>query len=211
MRRAPGLTSALVLGFLAAAVFVPAAIAAVVHVSMQDNSFVPQNAKAALGDTVTWTNNGFNPHTSTSTNTTVKNPNGTPGINLWRSPVVSTGGQFSRVLRFAGRFPYYCEIHQTVMKGTVVVPLKTAKAAVTGGTRITVTWATVTPPSGLVFDVQRKPPGNTTFQDWQTGVTTRSASFVTATPGTFSFRSRVRRPSTGGVSLFTDPKPVTVP
>jgi plastocyanin len=211
MRRAPSLTSVLVLGLLAAAVFVPVAIAAVVNVSMQDNSFVPQNARPALGDTVTWTNNGFNPHTSTSTNTSVKNPNGTPGVNLWRSPVLNSGGQFSRVFRFSGRFPYYCEIHQAVMKGTVVVPIKVAKAAVTGGTRITVTWATVIPPSGLVFDVQRKLPGSSAFQNWQVGVTTKSASFVTSNPGTYSFRSRVRRPSTGGVSFYSDPKPITVP
>jgi plastocyanin len=209
MRRATGLTLALLLGLMA--ISVSAAVGAVLNVSMQDNFFAPQNAKIALGDTITWTNNGLNPHTSTSTNTTVKNPNGTPGVNLWRSPVVGSGGQFTRVFRFSGRFPYYCEIHEFQMKGTVVVPVKVAKAAVTGGTRITVTWATVTPPTGLVFDVQRKLPGSTTFQSWQTGVTTKMASFVTSTPGTYSFRSRVRRPSTGGVSLFTDPKPINVP
>jgi plastocyanin len=210
MRRAPRLTSLLVLALLALVVSVPVAVGAVVSVSMRDDFFQPQTARAALGDTVTWTNSGLNPHTSTSTNTTVKNSNGTPGINLWRSPVLSTGGQFSRVFRFSARYPYYCEIHQFVMKGTVAVALKVTTSPATVGTRITVQWATVTPPTGLVFDVQRKLPGSSAFQNWQVGVTTRMTSFVTANPGTYSFRSRVRRPSTGGVTFYSDPKSVTI-
>lgn len=209
MRRA-AFTWLLSVALLGLAVSVPVAVGAVVNVSMQDNTFAPQIARPALGDTVTWTNSGFNPHTSTSTNTSVKNPNGTPGVNLWRSPVVNSGGQFSRPFRFSGRFPYYCEIHQAVMKGTVVVPIRAIKSAATGGTRITVTWATVAPPTGVVFDVQRKLPGSTAFQNWQVGVTTKSTNFVTSTPGTYQFRSRARRPSTGGVSLYSDPRTVTI-
>jgi plastocyanin len=211
MRRVPRLTSLLVLVLLGMAVSVPLAVAATVNVSMHDDFFQPQTARAALGDTVTWTNVGFNPHNSRSTNATVKNPNGTTGVNLWRSPIINSGGTYSRVFRLAGRFPYYCEVHQATMKGALHVALRATKAPATGGTRITVTWATVAPPSGIVFDVQRKLPGSSVFQAWQTGVTTRMASFVTSNPGTYSFRSRVRRPSTGGVSLFTDPRPVTVP
>jgi plastocyanin len=211
MRRVPRLAWLLVMVLLAVAVSAPLAVGAVVNVVMRDNFFQPVTARAALGDTVTWTNSGVNPHNSASTNATVKNPNGTPGVNLWRGPVVGSGGTFSRPFRSAGRFPYYCEIHGTVMSGTVAVALNVTKSAATGGTRITVTWATAPPPSGLVFDVQRKLPGGSVFQNWKVGVTTKTTSFVTANPGTYSFRSRVRRTSTGGVSFYSDPKSVTVP
>jgi plastocyanin len=210
MGRAPRFTSLLVLALLAAAVSVPAALGAVVNVSMRDDFFQPQTARAALGDTVTWTNSGFNPHTATSTNRSVKNPNGTPGLGLWDSGTLTTGGQFSRPFRHSSRFPYYCKVHPVVMKGTISVPLNATTAPATGGTRITVQWGTVNAPTGFVFDVRRKLPGSSTFQPWQVGVTVRQASFVATNPGTYSFSSRMRRPSTGGVSLFSETKSVTI-
>jgi plastocyanin len=231
MRRGTRLAPLLALALVVLAVWAPMAIGAVVNVSMEDDFFQRQFARPSLGDTVTWTNNGGSPHNSRSTNTIVKNYDGTSGIDLWRGPVLDTGGTFSRVFRASGRFLYYCEIHAPGMRGTVSVPLKAAKSTVSqeddededennddddeededdgSSTRITVTWATAAPPAGLVFDVQRRLPGSTTFQDWKVGVTTTSASFVATTPGTYSFRSRVRRPSTGGVTFYSEVKSVT--
>jgi plastocyanin len=210
MRRGVRHVPLLALPLVVAAISAPIAIAAVVNVSMGDNFFQPQSARALLGDRVVWTNNGVNPHNAASTNANVRNPNGTRGVGLWRGAIVGTGGKNFHDFKTAGRFPYYCEVHGTIMTGTISVPLRVTKAVVSSGTQITVRWATAPPPSGLVFDVQRRPPGSTTFQNFRVGVTTQSASFVTNTPGTWSFRSRVRRPATGGVSLYSPVRSVTV-
>lgn len=58
--------------------------------------------------TVTWTNSGSNPHTSTGQN------------NLWNSGTLNPGQTFSRQFPQAGAFPYVCTIHAG-MSGTVVV------------------------------------------------------------------------------------------
>ncbi|MBI2861359.1 MAG: cupredoxin domain-containing protein [Chloroflexi bacterium] len=81
-------------------------------VSMQDYSFSPQTITITAGTTVTWTNVGKAPHTTTN-NTTAP---------TWDSGTVSPGQSFSRTFDTPGTFPYVCVFHQTFgMIGTVVV------------------------------------------------------------------------------------------
>ena len=77
-------------------------------VAMRDNFFSPGRDTVAVGGTVTWTNNGSNPHTSTGQN------------NVWDSGALNPGQSFSRQFPQAGAFPYECTIHPG-MSGTVVV------------------------------------------------------------------------------------------
>ncbi len=77
-------------------------------VAMRDNVFRPAVDTIAAGGTVTWTNEGTNPHTSTGQN------------GLWDSGVVNPGGSFARRFPQAGSFPYACTLHPG-MTGTVVV------------------------------------------------------------------------------------------
>jgi len=79
--------------------------AATVQVSILDSRFVPDSSVVVVGDTVTWTNNGVLPHTSTS---------GVNGVydSLWDSGTLSNGGTFSRAFTSVGSFHYYfCRFH----------------------------------------------------------------------------------------------------
>lgn len=68
-----------------------------------------------VGDTVTWTWNGGQ-HSSTSG---ACSPGCTPDGN-WDSGV-KTSGTFSHTFAAAGTFPYHCEVHLSMMQGTIVV------------------------------------------------------------------------------------------
>ena len=81
-----------------------------VNISMVDNAFQPQNLTVQVGTTVVWTNNGNNPHTSTS------------DTGLWDSGLLSKGQTFSRTFDTPGTFPYHCTPHQSLgMVGTLTV------------------------------------------------------------------------------------------
>ncbi len=79
-------------------------------VSMIDNQFQPADITITVGDTVTWVNNGANPHTATS------DDNG----DTFHSGTVAPNGSFSFTFETAGTFPYHCEFHPG-MTGTITV------------------------------------------------------------------------------------------
>ncbi|MGH2588049.1 MAG: cupredoxin domain-containing protein, partial [Dehalococcoidia bacterium] len=77
-------------------------------VSIVDFAFQPATVTVPVGGTVTWTNTGNAPHTSTST------------TGAWDSGRLTTGQSFSFTFQQAGSFAYICTIHPQMM-GTVVV------------------------------------------------------------------------------------------
>ena len=91
-------------GFLLLMVVAAAGRAATLQVSIVDSRFVPDTAVVTVGDTVTWTNNGIFPHTSTS---------GVNGVydSLWNSGTLSNGGTFSHAFTSVGSFHYFCRLH----------------------------------------------------------------------------------------------------
>jgi plastocyanin len=76
-------------------------------VSIEDFEFDPLTVNIAVGEMVTWTNNGTFAHTSTRT-------------GGWDSGLLSTGGTFSFTFNSAGSFQYFCSQHP-FMIGTVNV------------------------------------------------------------------------------------------
>ena len=68
--------------------------------------FVPERLEVALGQTITWTNRDFVPHTVTA-----------PGIE---SGDLAEGKSWSMVANEKGEIAYICRLHP-VMKGVVVV------------------------------------------------------------------------------------------
>lgn len=77
---------------------------------MKDDYFDPQVDTVAVGDTVTWMNQGTLTHTTTS------------DTGLWDSGAVSPGQSYKRVFDTAGTFNYHCAFHVSLgMKGTIVV------------------------------------------------------------------------------------------
>jgi plastocyanin len=94
---------------------VAASSAVQVPVSMIDNAFSPDSVQIAPGDSIVWTNNGVNPHTSTS---------GVSGVpdGLWNSGTLSHGSKFIRGFATSGRFSYYCQLHYMLgMTGVIKV------------------------------------------------------------------------------------------
>jgi plastocyanin len=77
-------------------------------VSIIDFAFQPASVTVPVGATVTWTNNGMAPHTSTSS------------AGGWNSGTLNSGQSFSFTFSRAGSFSYICTIHPQMM-GTVVV------------------------------------------------------------------------------------------
>jgi plastocyanin len=89
------------------------AYAATVNVSIRDFFFSPQTIPVNVGDTITWTNNGFFLHSTTS-GTSCPTPDG-----KWDSGLLSNGQSFSVTFTQAGTFQYFCTPH--CFTGTVVV------------------------------------------------------------------------------------------
>ena len=88
---------------------------------MGDQAYDPNPVKVKVGDTVTWTNKDSQAHTVTS-GTDYSDPNigkafdSSPGLKTLLSP----NQTFSHKFDTAGEFPYFCELHPT-MVGKVVV------------------------------------------------------------------------------------------
>jgi plastocyanin len=88
---------------------------------MGDQAYDPNPVKVKVGDTVTWTNDDSQAHTITS-GTDSSDPNigkefdSSPGL----STLLSTNQKFSHKFDTAGEFPYFCQLHPT-MVGKVVV------------------------------------------------------------------------------------------
>jgi plastocyanin len=80
---------------------------------MQDFHFTPESLDVAVGDTVTWLNQGASQHTTTSGE--VGAPDG-----KWDSGVLSSGGSFMHVFTAAGNYHYHCQFHGPMgMKGVI--------------------------------------------------------------------------------------------
>jgi plastocyanin len=77
-------------------------------VTMGDNFFSPNSVTVAVGDTVTWKNNGQAPHTATAND------------GSFDTGTIQPGGSGSHTFSSAGTFAYVCTIHAG-MNGTVRV------------------------------------------------------------------------------------------
>jgi plastocyanin len=104
-----GIVAALGMGALAA----PPTPAAAHSVSIVEYAFQPQTRTIAVGDTVTWTNNGVQEHSTTSN-----------GV-IWDSDTITPTFSFAFTFTQAGTFPYFCTFHPG-MAGTIIVAEPTA-------------------------------------------------------------------------------------
>jgi LPXTG-motif cell wall-anchored protein len=94
----------------------PKAVAAAsALVSIGDNFFSPATVSVAVGDTVTWKNNGQAQHSATASN------------GSFDTGIIAPGQSRSHTFTTAGTFSYFCTVHGTAQSGTVRV------AAASGG------------------------------------------------------------------------------
>ena len=83
---------------------------------MRSIAFDPVEITISLGESVTWTNMDFIPHTATS---------GNPGDDdlgaVFRSARLSQGATFTHTFSEAGEFVYFCEVHPVMMRDAKVI------------------------------------------------------------------------------------------
>jgi plastocyanin len=84
--------------------------AATQTVTISNFQFTPAQLSIAVGDTVTWKNNGPSVHTTTSDT-----------AGQWDSGQMALNATFSQTFTAAGTFNYHCNIHPTTMMGTITV------------------------------------------------------------------------------------------
>ena len=93
-------------------------------VSIVDYSFSPGTITIKAGDTITWVNNGKQPHTATASN------------GSFNTGTLKTGQSASHTFTTAGTFAYICSIHP-FMHGTVVVEAASTAPSQGGGSSST--------------------------------------------------------------------------
>jgi plastocyanin len=182
-----------------------AAFAATVNVSIVDNAFNPSSVKPKQGDTVMWTNTGANLHTTTS-------DTAGGGIGLWSSPSLAHNATFNVTLNFAGKYPYHCTIHPS-MVASATVALKASPASGPAGTLFSITFGKVNVPAGFNVDIQIKRPGDAGFSDWKVNITAGKKTSFNSTgedPGVYQFRARLQNSTTNGASQYSAAKKITV-
>jgi plastocyanin len=117
------------------------------------------------------------------------------------------GDSAGRTFQQAGAFGYKCTIHPS-MTGTVKVRVKASPASGTPSTTFTITVATKAAAAGSTYVIQRKAPGGT-FKAWKT-TTAKSVTFKSSVKGTWSFRSKIVKTSSGSGSGFSPAASVTI-
>jgi len=86
------------------------------EVVMQGVAFDPPEITINVGESVTWTNMDFVPHTATS-----GNPGDADLGSVFRSPHLARGESFTHTFDQAGEYVYFCELHPTVMRDARVI------------------------------------------------------------------------------------------
>jgi plastocyanin len=162
--------------------------------------FDPATVSRPQGTTFAWKNNDPTfTHTSTQDSP----------LALWNTGSIAPGVTKSVTVASAGAYGYHCAFHPT-MTGTVRIPIKVSATSGTTSDTFTVTMATVDATGTKVYDVQRR-IGTGAWTAFATGVTTKSVTFDPSSPGTYSFRSRLRDTSAANkFSGYSPKKTITV-
>jgi hypothetical protein len=152
-------------------------------------TFNPNAPKMALGDTVLWKNDADRNHTVT--------PN---VLTVWPASggEMSPGKSQAMAFKHAGTYKYHCSIHTSQnMKGSVKFKMSVSPASGTTSTNFTIRVATQNAFTGFTHDVQRRKHGGT-FAAWMN--TPSQLVIFNPAPsetGTWEFRARYRKMSTG--------------
>jgi plastocyanin len=169
-------------------------------VTVADFKFTPGAVKPGLGSTILWTFNGPSSHTVTDST----------GMGLFDSGPLGPGNTFSYPFSAAGIYAYDCTIHPTQMTGQVKVPVVASPTTGTVATWFTITWATITAPSGFTYEAQIKRPGATRWTIWTSGPSMFSMFQPDGGTGTYSFRARLKKTSNNKASDWSVTRSITV-
>jgi LPXTG-motif cell wall-anchored protein len=114
-------TAAAALVASGALVILLSGVAMAAGVSMVDDDFSPSNVTVAVGESVTFTNQGDNIHTATAED------------GSFDTGIVNPGSSATVTFDSPGSFPYLCNVHGSKMSGVITVT-GTATGGDGGGT-----------------------------------------------------------------------------
>ena len=86
------------------------------EVFMRSIAFDPPEITIQAGESVTWTNMDFVPHTATS-----GNPGDADFGSVFQSARLSSGETFIHTFDEPGEFIYFCEVHPNMMRDAKVI------------------------------------------------------------------------------------------
>jgi plastocyanin len=168
-----------------------------VNVTVADFSFTPRRPVVGQGKGVIWSFDGPSSHTVTDST----------GLGLFDSGSLAAGSSFRYFFNGAGNYAYACSIHPS-MTANVRVPVVVTPLSGDESTEFTVKWAGDFAPTGYVFDIQIKRPGDP-WADWRIDQTVNTDTFMPDDgPGTYAVRARYRNSATGETNQYS--KPVTI-
>jgi TolB protein len=155
-------------------------------VTVSDTGFTPQDVRLALikdKHVVTWNFTGMASHAVADGS----------GMGVFGSGSEPPGGAYAAGFQSAGTYDVLDPT--TLATGTVSLPPTADPPSGPPGTTFTVTWSLTPPHPGFVFDVQLKSPGSNSWVWLEHGVAFTSTMTSPNTPGTYSFRARLRNES----------------
>ncbi|MES1243588.1 MAG: plastocyanin/azurin family copper-binding protein [Acidobacteriota bacterium] len=187
---------AFLLPILAVLLLAPAAArAATIQVTVRNFEFSPAVVNIQPGDTVVWTNTGGTHNVASDDGTSFSN-------ELKAAPWT-----FSHKFNANGSFPYHCEMHPTVMQGTVNVgaTLPTVpgnlQARGTSTSEVTLTWSNSTGETG--YSIEMKSLGGA-YQQVATAPQDATSAVIGSLGSTIGYVFRIRAENAAGFSAYSN-------
>jgi len=167
------------------------------YVSVTDSGFPGASTKVSQGMTVQW--NMFGPTANGVADAT--------GMSLFDSGTHAAVYYQRFLYTAAGQYMVNDKLgHSETVRVAIKVSPKTGGTSTT----FTITWSSANAPAGFAFDIQIQRPGGS-FQNWMTGQTGKSATFVPdAGTGSYSFRARMRDTGSNAASAYSKGASITV-
>jgi plastocyanin len=161
------------------------------YVYVTDFYYDPGRKKVSgIGTTVEF---GFDPGSSYS-------HSATDPTRVINSGFKSPGSTHAATMHHSGTFDYRCrEGSHASMTGRIRVPMWASPTSAPPGTSIEMGWSQISG-GDFHFDVQRRRPSDSAWQDWITDTDDRGTTITLSKTGTHLFRSRARNTVNGKVS-----------
>jgi Tol biopolymer transport system component len=165
-----------------------------------DTGFSPTTVSVKHGDRMEWDATGAADHSASDFSS----------IKLFGSGLMPSGGTYGFVFYCAGIYKVI-DSANSLNTQTLKVNMSADPLSGTLTTTFTITWASITAPSGIVYDNQIKRPGSNRYVGWLASQTVPSTTFVAdAGVGTYLFESRLHSLTNGGTSGYSPPAKITV-
>jgi plastocyanin len=180
------------------------------HITASEYHFTPNPVTRPIGEAFDWHNSGVFEHTATRT-----------GVIGWNFDLQPTDTSSLKTLHFAGGYNYFCSFHRFThnMVGKINVPIRAfdpsgGPSDITGttSTAFRITLGDRDALNGQEFEVQKRKGKNGVWKIFKRTTSQRTTFKAGSSgPGTYYFRSRVRKvTTTNGATGYSPARHVTV-